>query len=649
MLTIVLSFSHFVAIVLLVLISVQQRRWRRKSRRVLQRTKAEETLKPESIHEPLPFLQFSPATSDFRCIWHYTSTGRKCKNSIDQRTDRCWANTLRNTIADDTPYSERVENMLREYAEFCICRLHRPNIHTSPNIVNGWVQQWLVEIRALHDSLHEGPGEEDSPVGEGVLLYPPTTIPEPLSDEGSPDVENRIATIIPLKCETVDHLTPTTTKVPGSFPDDDTLHTLGWHAMASQPDPDARRSSTPATPSPRRYSRAVRDSPSGVQRISFRRISSATPRLQSRRTAEFEPYPKRHKRTLLDILNTPLGENESKSGYVYIFTRRSDEDTHSLYIKIGVAKHVGDRFEGWKTKCHYKPHLEYHTARIPNAMRVELLIHTELIESRYIEQRCSGCSGMHDEWFKTDIGSARPVVERWAQWMRENRPYTTPEGQLSSHVVKQILEHKRSKFPLTSRTMLALTINNVAAVQPAPQSPPGNTERRRTVPSIEALDPASPCLRKSTLRRNPVTDSAAATVDNERDEVESSSLPSPSPSPVRAHAPLTTNDRGLAVTRKRKRASFAKEDREPPTSPTKISHDVDVDVVKVKVEPDMDLDDLFVSDVEMSDAKESYHDAEPFPESSSGRVAVKNELGTLPAGCKQDPDEAPEGPPTARM
>ena len=527
--------------------------------------------------------------------------------------------------------------MLREYAEFCICRLHRPYIHTSPDIVNGWVRQWLVEIRALHDSLHEELGEEDSDVGKRVLLYPPTTIPESLSDEGSPEVEDRAATTTPLKGETVDQLTSTITKVPGSFPDDDTLHTLGWHAVASQPDPDTRGSSTPATPSPRRYSRAIRDSPSGVRRISFRRISSATPRLQSRRTAEFEPYPNKHKRTLLDILNTPLGENESNSGYVYIFTRRSDEDTHSLYVKIGVAKHVGERFEGWKTKCHYKPHLEYHTARIPNAMRVELLIHTELIERRYIEQRCSGCSGTHDEWFKTDIGSARPVVERWARWMRENRPYTAPEGQLSSHVVKQIFEHKRSKFPLTSRTMLALTTNDVAAAQPAPPSPPGSTERRRTVPSIEALDPASPCLRKSKLCRNPLPDPTAATVHDERDEVESSRSPSPSllPSPIRAHAPLASSGCGLVVTRKRKRASFVKEDREAHSSTSRIGPDVDE--VKVKVEPDMEPDDPFVSDVEMADPKESYHDAEPVPDSAPGPVMAKNQLGTLPAGCKPDP------------
>ena len=551
MLTIIFSsYSEFALVVIFVLISVQQNHWHRKRLLISQNATPENPETVESSYRPLSFLNFSPATKDFRCIWPYTTkTKRKCRNPINQETDRLWANTLRNTIADDSPYSERVEHMLREYAEFCICRLHRPEIHARPDIITFWVQQWLVEIRALHDSLHEELDGENSARGEGILLYPLTSIPDRTSDDGTPDVEERTGTNTPVKRETMDQVTPKR-KVPGSFPGDDTCSDTDCEAMAIKGRLDARRSSTPVTPSPRRYSQAIRDSPSGVGRIKFRRISSATPRLGSTHTAEFEPYPNKSRRSLLDVLNTPLGKKEREPGYVYIFTRRSAEDTHSLYVKIGFTKHVGDRFEGWKTKCHYKPHLEYHTTRIPNAMRVELLIHTELIASRYIEQQCSGCDGKHDEWFKTDLDSARPVVERWAQWMQQCSPYTQ-DGQLSGHVVKEIFEHKLSKAPLTSRTMLALISSNVAA-EPEPQSRPESAERSRTAPAIEPLDPLSPGSQSSKFPGSAADPSTAA------DDVEShsDSGQSCSPSPT----PSGSNTRLLTVKKTRNRAASVKED-----------------------------------------------------------------------------------------
>ena len=657
MFTIVFSFSEIVVVVLLVLVLTPPKRWHRKGPSLSPSLKAEESLNTGSSHQTLPFLDFSPDTSDFRCTWPYTTKGRKCRRPIDEKTDRLWANTLRNTIADGSPHSERVEDMLREYAEFCICRLHRPSIQTSPEIVSCWVQQWLVEIRTLHDSLREELGEKGDAVGDGILLFPLTTIPEPPpSDGGSPGVEDRSTatynTPPPLRRETSDPLA-LSVKVPGSFPHDDAMDTLDWQAVAAgQPGPaEARRSSTPATPSPNRYSQAIRDSPHGVRRITFRRISSATPRLQStRHTAEFEPYPNKQKRSLLDVLNTPLGKNERNYGYVYIFTRHSggaeEDNTHSLYVKIGVAKHVGSRFEGWKSKCRYKPHLEYHTTRIPNAMRVELLVHTELIAMRQIEQRCSGCSGRHDEWFKTDIDTARPVVERWAQWMQQEYSPYTEQGQLSSHVVKEIFEHKVSKRPLTSRTMLALTIttssngrkndkNNVITAQrsPALSSPPPleetTSERRHhrtVVASIEAMDPAasSPCVSKSRRRKlhsAPPADSTAAAAtwvdEEERCDHESTtttSSRSPSPSPIRAHtlssATIDRHGRGLAIKKTRDRISSSTEEKMTKQDPRDSRPDIEEEdeedheeEVQVEVEPDDDAEQPppFISDMEMSE------------------------------------------------
>jgi hypothetical protein len=605
MITVVLSFSQFAVVLLLVVLLVQQTRSQRKTSRDPQRVKA---------HKPLPFLDFSPAATDFTCIWQDTTVGKRCGKKLNQQVMRLWANTLRNTIADDSPYSERARDMLWEYAEFCLCHHHRPRTKTSPVIIEDWVKQWLVEIRALHDSLCEELAD-DSSVGEGVLLYPLTTVPEPTSEDESRDLEDRSASNTPLKRETSDQFTPTK-KVPGSFPDDDMFKYMDWRALADQPSTYERRSLTPETPSPRKYSQTIRNSPLGVERISFKRTSSATPRLGSTQTGKFEPYPNKLKRTLLSVLNTPLGKDERKSGHVYIFTRRSDEDTHSLYVKIGKAENVTDRFEEWKTKCSYEPQLEYKTARITNAMRVELLVHTELIQLRYIEQQCSGCGGKHDEWFKTDIDTARPVVERWAQWMQECGPYTQ-EGQLSSHVVKGIFEHKLSKAPLTGKKMLML-ITNKATAEAARQTSPEGSHRRRTVASIEGFEPASPSVRKSTLTGTD-PDSTAASDDEDSFEP----IQSPSPSPDRVKVRTGTKGAGLNIKRTRKRPSSVKADPEQATSAINTERKE----AKVKLEPIDDLHGPYASDIELSDSQEPYLDAETFPDRSPGIVPASNGLG----------------------
>ena len=444
MLTIIFSFSEFAIAVLLVVISVQQTLLHRIYSGKSQKLKAEsphETLHTEDPYKQLPFLDFSPAATNFRCIWPYTTKRRKCTGHLNQKgTDRYWANTLRNTIADDSPYSERVQAMLGEYAEFCLCWKHRPRTTNDPEvddsarrnweaIIEGWVRQWLVEIKALHDSLCEEVGGDNGALGESVLLFPQATVPEPASEDESPNVEDSTTRNTPLKRETSDPLTPIKT-VPGSFPGDDDLNNF---------DRSARRSSTPGTSTRISYSQTIRNSPHGVRRLSFRRTSSAAAQLGSKQTAKFEPYPPELKKTVLNVLNTPLGTDESKSGYLYIFTRRSAEGSHSLYVKIGMTRNVANRLKDWKTQCGYEPHLEYKTARVRNAMRVELLVHTELSEDRYIQQHCSGCGGNHDEWFKTDVDTARPVIKRWARWMQESDPYSQ-KGQFSTHVVKEIFE-----------------------------------------------------------------------------------------------------------------------------------------------------------------------------------------------------------------
>lgn len=621
--TIALSFSEYVVVLLMVVVTVQQARWGRKSPRTPQRLKAgspQNPLPTENLYKALPFLCFSPAATNFRCIWPYTTKRKKCEKSIGQNgADRHWANTLRNTIADDSPYSERVRAMLWEYAEYCLCHDHRPNIQKAPTIIEDWVQQWLAEIRTLHDSLCDGLGRDDGAVSEDVLLFQQTTVPEAKSEDESLNVEGLTVTNTWLKREASEEFTPIK-HMPGTFPGDETFSSLHRKAVTGRPSPPARGSSTPETPSPRRYSETIRNSPLGVGRIQTKRQFSAPPKLGSEKRAKFEAYPKKLKRTLLSVLTTPLGTDERQEGHVYIFTRRSDEDSHGLYVKIGVSVNVANRLKSRKSQCKYKPHLEYETALIPNAMRVELLVHTELFDCRYRENQCSGCGSTHDEWFKTDVGTARTVVEGWAKWMQECLPYTQ-DDQFSSHIVKEIFEHGRSKDSLTSREMLALTSKSMAA-QPAQQSPPDNTERRRTIASMDFLDPVSPTLRKSTFTGT-TTDLNAASEDEDGFEP----IRSRPPWLRNAQVPSCTKRGNLNIKKTRKSTGSTKDNLEQPTGAPMA----EFEEAKVKLEPnDDDLNDPFVSARELTDSQRSYYDAECFMEQLLGMHTVKEEYDFSP-------------------
>jgi T5orf172 domain len=620
--TIVLSFPEYVVVlVVVVVVTVQRARLGRKSPHTPQKLKAgnpQDPLPTENLYKALPFLCFSPAATNFRCIWPCTTSKRKkCENPIgENRPDRHWANTLRNTIADDSPYSERVRAMLWEYAEYCLCKNHRPKVLETPAVIEDWVQQWLAEIRTLYDSMCDGLGRDDGTVGEGVVLFQQTTVPEARSEDESPNVKGPTPTNTRLKREASEEFTPTK-HMPGTFPGDETFSSSHRKAVTIRPSPSARGSSTPGKSSPGEYSETIRNSPLGVERIRIKRQSSAPPKLGSEQGAKFEAYPERLKRTLLSVLTTPLGTDERQDGHVYIFTRRSNEDSHGLYVKIGVSVNVTDRLRDRKVQCKYKPHLEYQTVLIPNAMRVELLVHTELFDCRYRENQCSGCGGAHDEWFKTDVGTARTVVEGWAKWMQECLPYTQ-ENQLSSHIVKGIFEHGRSKDNLTCGEMLALA-SKFMAVQPAQQSPPDNTEGRRTSASMDSLDPLSPTSRKSTFTGT-ITDLNAASEDEDDFEP----IHSRPPWLRNAQMPSRTKCGNINIKKTRKSTGPAKGNLEQPASAPMA----EFEEAKVKLEPkDDDLNDLFVSAGELTDSQRSCNDAECFIEQLFGMHTVKEEFG----------------------
>lgn len=502
--------------------------------------------------------------------------------------------------------------MLREYAEFCLCWQHLPMVHQCPTVLDSWVHKWLAELQALYDSMNNRRDVGDGGADERGPLYPQTTVDEPTSEDESADVEGPPVTNTPLKREISDLVTPVKT-MPGTYPSHDVFNSGNHKAAAGHLSPYTRRSSMPETPpNNRRYSQTVRKSPLGATPEIFKRATSAKAEPLPKHTEKFVPYRTKVNPTLLNVLNRPLGDN-SAPGHVYIFTRRSEKDRHQHFIKIGVTKNVEDRFRQRKGECHYMPHWEYQTALIPNAVRVESLVHTELFELRYVERECSGCGNNHDEWFKTDVDTGRLVVGRWARWMEECRPYT-PEGKLSPHLVMQIFDHNLSKKPLTGEDMLRLKSDSAtseAATQPSPK----DRHLAGGAGQIERHDPASPTLRKST-RTAPAVD--LPTTSDEEDNSEPMQRNSPLPNPFRMYA--GTGDGRLDVKRTREQTAAVQ---------IEIEHAVsglasEFEEAKGKMEHDSDTIDPPLSDVEAPDLQEIYHDAASFPEPGACAVEAKS-------------------------
>src|SRR5438874_6490677 len=155
MITVILCLVQFTTVLILVLSPVLATAKQAQSPPKKGRT-PQKGQQSEYACKPLRFLDFSPAEKSFTCIWPDKAAGGRCKAAISEKTTRPWADTIRNSIADDSPDNERVRDMLREYAALCLCkRVHRPGpkSKTDPAIIREWAEQWLEEIRELRGSL----------------------------------------------------------------------------------------------------------------------------------------------------------------------------------------------------------------------------------------------------------------------------------------------------------------------------------------------------------------------------------------------------------------------------------------------------------------------------------------------------------------
>ncbi len=126
---------------------------------------------------------------------------------------------------------------------------------------------------------------------------------------------------------------------------------------------------------------------------------------------------------LLPEISKPLTKTARLDGYIYIFTRPDDPKL----VKIGYTKNPPERrVASWGRKCCYDAREEFVTKLTPHALLVERLAQVELAHCRKEEQKCKWkplCKTKHREWFSISVQEARRVVERWAGWMQNHRPW----------------------------------------------------------------------------------------------------------------------------------------------------------------------------------------------------------------------------------
>lgn len=147
----------------------------------------------------------------------------------------------------------------------------------------------------------------------------------------------------------------------------------------------------------------------------------------------------RHQRRTSDVLSDYSSTAPSKTG----------SEKQTMLLKIGRTQNVHRRLTQWTKQCDYNLSLiryyPYHTSastassfhstrtirdnaiprtprKVPNAGRIERLIHIELAEKRVKgEGKCEKCGREHREWFEVDasrdgVKQVDEVIKRWVGW-----------------------------------------------------------------------------------------------------------------------------------------------------------------------------------------------------------------------------------------
>ena len=124
-----------------------------------------------------------------------------------------------------------------------------------------------------------------------------------------------------------------------------------------------------------------------------------------------------------------LGSCPATAGYIYGFMHPNDLASQPSagisrgpkLIKIGRSIDYERRMREIGRKCEYVPNVVF-AYHMPHHVRVELVVHLQLHNTRLRDVGCSGCGVRHEEWFQVDIEHAERLVGLW-QSFANCRPY----------------------------------------------------------------------------------------------------------------------------------------------------------------------------------------------------------------------------------
>lgn len=143
-----------------------------------------------------------------------------------------------------------------------------------------------------------------------------------------------------------------------------------------------------------------------------------------------------------------------KPGFVYFFSYA--EEVFGGMVKIGyTSRAIESRLYEWVECGHGSPILLGSFGIVPNAERVELLIHFELLEFWREQRWCNTHKTAHIEWFKIDLATATTIAELWCQWMRDANPYDR-RGKLKSIWRAHIEFLVEYENPITAAAMMQI-------------------------------------------------------------------------------------------------------------------------------------------------------------------------------------------------
>jgi hypothetical protein len=126
---------------------------------------------------------------------------------------------------------------------------------------------------------------------------------------------------------------------------------------------------------------------------------------------------------IVTALTMPLRHMHSHEMHLYLICSLEKFGV----IGIGCTKDVPQRLTEWKENCkhHVVEYIQHASGRsllVKHARRVELLVHAELRDVRFKENRCEACHVQHTEWFRTTPEHAAKVLKKFSDWTAKD-PY----------------------------------------------------------------------------------------------------------------------------------------------------------------------------------------------------------------------------------